>query len=222
MFKYTRASIDAIIDDIKKYCNTFKYVSLLVTIGLFTYASIMKFGYFWVNIGLLIFFVLYGLFELVTFNKNFRTAKKLVRRTYRWTKIAINTISLAGVVYGVYMANNSSSAITIILTTLMIILWVLQVLFEIVLEICENRKDLVIDAWNEDINVMKDGVQNVKDTVMKPINSVNNFIKKVRGEEVEEPEEPKERKKNKNIRRLDEIIEKKRLKKEKAKAKAKA
>lgn len=222
MFKYTRASIDAIIDDIKKYCNTFKYVSLLVTIGLFTYASIMKFGYFWVNIGLLIFFVLYGLFELVTFNKSFRTAKKLVRRTYRWTKIAINTISLAGVVYGVYMANNSSSAITIILTTLMIILWVLQVLFEIVLEICENRKDLVIDAWNEDINVMKDGVQNVKDTVMKPINSVNNFIKKVKGEEVEEPEEPKERKKNKNIRRLDEIIEKKRLKKEKAKAKAKA
>lgn len=221
MFKYTRASIDAIIDDVKKYCNTFKYVSLLVTIGLFTYASIMKYGYFWVNIGLLIFFVLYGLFELVTFNKNFRAAKKLVRRTYRWTKIAINTISLAGVVYGVYMANNSSSAITIILTTLMIILWVLQVLFEIVLEICENRKDLVIDAWNEDINVMKDGVQNVKDTVMKPINSVNNFIKKVRGEEIEEPEEPKERKKNKNIRRLDEIIEQKRIRKEKAKAKTK-
>ncbi len=222
MFKYTRASIDAIIGDIKKYYYTFKYGSLLLTIAFFAYAAIMKYGYFWLNIGLLICFVLYGIFELVTMNKNFRGAKKLIRRTYRWTKIGINTVSLAGVVYGVYMANYSSSAVSIILTTLMIILWVLQVLFEIVLEICENRRDLVVDAWNEDINVMKDGVQTVKDTVMKPINSVNNFIKKVKGEEIEEPEEPKERKKNKNIRRLDEIIEKKRLRKEKAKAKAKA
>lgn len=221
MFKYTRASIDAIIEDIKKYYYTFKFGSLLFTIAYFSYAAIMQYSYLWVNIALLIFFILYGIFELATINKNYRLAKKHIRRTYRWTKIIINTITLAGVVYGIYLANYSSSAISIILATLMIILWVLQVLFEIVLEIIENRRDLVIDAWNEDINVMKDGVQTVKETVMKPINSVNNFIKRVKGEEVEEPEEPKEskeRKKSKSIQRLDEIIEKKKRKKEKTKA----
>jgi len=88
------------------------------------------------------------------------------------------------------LAPGGVSGISIILTTLMIVTWVLEVLLELIIMIIEDKKDLLVDAFNKDIEDIK-----------KPVTKVNNFIRKIRGEEVIE-----EINVSKNIRILEKKI----------------
>ena len=101
--------------------------------------------------------------------------KKRVKKTYKWLKLVIKAFTLSSMLYGIYVASNKIDGITIILATLMIITWVLQLLFEIVIQIFEDKKDLLVAGWNKDIDNLK-----------KPVTAVNNFIKRVKGQEIVE------------------------------------
>lgn len=175
MFKYTKAAVDIIIEDIKKYCNIFKYGSMIFTFAYFIYALYTNNGNVIVNIVLISLFFLYTVLDILTHNKDFKLLKKIIRRSYKSIKLLTKTFSLGVMIYGIYMATTNVSPISIILATLMIILWVLQLLFEIVIEIFNDKKDLLIAGWNKDIENLK-----------KPVTTVNNFIKKVKGEEISE------------------------------------
>ena len=65
--------------------------------------------------------------------------------------------------------------------------WLLGVLTEIVTYFIENRKELIITAFEADI-------ESLKDTVTKPVTVVSDFIKKATGQKIEE-EKPKPTKK---------------------------
>ena len=95
-------------------------------------------------------------------------------------------------IYGIYIASSNVNGVTIILATLMILAWVLELLFEIVIALFEDKKDLLVEGWNKDIEDLK-----------KPVTSVNNFIKKIKGEEVIE-----NTKVSKNIKILEKRINK--------------
>ncbi len=175
VFDYTKTAINIIIKDIKKYYNIFKYSSMIFTMLYFVYVLSNDYGYFGVNLTLLVLFVVYMILDFFTNRKHFKLLKKFVRRSYKGIKFINKTFSLGVMIYGVYVASSNVSGFSIILATLMIITWVLEVILELIVVIFEDKKDLLIEGWNKDIENLK-----------RPITTVNNFIKKVKGEEVEE------------------------------------
>lgn len=173
MFKYTKAAVDIIVEDVKRWSNFFKYGSMIFTLLYFSYSIYLKSGNLIINIVLLSLFSLYTLLDLLTKNKEFKLMKKIIKRSYKVLKLSTKAFTLAVMIYGIYTASHSVSGLSIILATLMIITWVLQLLFEIVIQIFEDKKDLLVAGWNKDIDNLK-----------KPVTTVNNFIRKVKGEEI--------------------------------------
>lgn len=199
MFKYTKASIEMIIDDIKKYSNIFKYSSLIFTVAYFVYALITQTGNFIANIILASLFVIYTIFDFVTLNANIKVAKRIVKRSYTWLKLGIKAFTLGAMIYGIYTATTNVSGISTILATLMIILWIIQVLLELVIEVIENKIDFVVAGWNQDIEDLK-----------KPATVVGDVFKKITGQEVSPAPE-----KSREIQILDKRIAEKQKKKKK-------
>ena len=199
MFKYTRTAIDIIISDIKKFSTIFNYGSLIFTSAYFIYALVTKTGNFIANIILASLFVGYTIFYFVTKSMEMKTAKKVVKRSYKWIKIVIKTFTLGAMIYGIYTATTNVTPISIILATLMIILYVLQILLELACEIVEDKKDLLVEAVAKDIEI-----------VTRPVSAVGNFVKRMKGEEVViEEKEP-----SRELKILEKRMAKNKLKKE--------
>lgn len=199
MFKYTRTAIDIIISDIKKFSTIFNYGSLIFTSAYFIYALVTKTGNFIANIILASLFVGYTIFYFVTKSMEMKTAKKVVKRSYKWIKIVIKTFTLGAMIYGIYTATTNVTPISIILATLMIILYVLQILLELACEIVEDKKDLLVEAVAKDMEI-----------VTRPVSAVGNFVKRMKGEEVViEEKEP-----SRELKILEKRMAKNKLKKE--------
>ncbi len=199
MFKYTRTAIDIIITDIKKFATIFNYGSLIFTSAYFIYALVTKTGNFIANIILASLFVAYTIFYFITKSMEMKTAKKIVKRSYKWIKIVIKTFTLGAMIYGIYITTTNVTPISIILATLMIILYILQILLELACEIVEDKKDLLVEAVAKDMEI-----------VTKPVSAVGNFVKRIKGEEVViEEKEP-----SRELKILEKRIAKNKLKKE--------
>lgn len=199
MFKYTRTAIDIIISDIKKFSTIFNYGSLIFTSAYFIYALVTKTGNFIANIILASLFVGYTIFYFITRSMEMKTAKKVVKRSYKWIKIVIKTFTLGAMIYGIYTATTNVTPVSIILATLMIILYVLQILLELACEIVEDKKDLLVEAVAKDMEI-----------VTRPVSAVGNFVKRMKGEEVViEEKEP-----SRELKILEKRMAKNKLKKE--------
>ena len=199
MFKYTRTAIDIIISDIKKFSTIFNYGSLIFTSAYFIYALVTKTGNFIANIILASLFVGYTIFYFITRSMEMKTAKKVVKRSYKWIKIVIKTFTLGAMIYGIYITTTNVTPISIILATLMIILYVLQILLELACEIVEDKKDLLVEAVAKDMEI-----------VTRPVSAVGNFVKRIKGEEVViEEKEP-----SRELKILEKRMAKNKLKKE--------
>ena len=199
MFKYTRTAIDIIISDIKKFSTIFNYGSLIFTSAYFIYALVTKTGNFIANIILASLFVGYTIFYFITRSMEMKTAKKIVKRSYKWIKIVIKTFTLGAMIYGIYITTTYVTPISIILATLMIILYVLQILLELACEIVEDKKDLLVEAVAKDMEI-----------VTRPVSAVGNFVKRMKGEEVViEEKEP-----SRELKILEKRMAKNKLKKE--------
>lgn len=210
MVKYTVASIELIIADLKRYYQIFRWLSFVVMLAYFIFASIIGLGIRWVNISLAgIIFV----YQTITLFITSRQARKILRRNYARIKLIIRAISLGMLIYGIYEAAATDiKPINIILVTLMIVFWIAQTVFEIILEIAEKEKDLLVAAIKADI-------QDVKDTIKAPVNAVKNAFNFVIGRKEEPKEEEKE---TKEVRRLKKYLEEKEAKKSEAKSKKKS
>jgi hypothetical protein len=184
MFKYTREAIDKIIDDFKILSKVFKYSSQVVTIFYLTYSLIAGVGNVYANIILLCLFVGYTIFDFIIDKQQHKYVEKIVRRTYKWLSIGIKAFTLGVLIYGIYTATSHATPFSIIMATLMIIVWVLQVLLELVIMIVEDEKDLVVAGLKKDI-----------DDIKRPVTDVGNFFRRVTGQEVvvndDEPREIK-------------------------------
>lgn len=177
MFRYTKASLELIMEDIRKYCTIFRYGSLSFTSIYFIYALIAKTGNFYANLVLATMFFAYTAFDLITRKRNVKKVKKVVQRSYSVAKFSIRAFTLGAAIYGLYTATTNVSPISIMLTTLMIIMWVLQVLLELVNYIFEDKKELFLAGINKDLENLR-----------KPVTDVGNFFKKVAGKEIPEPD----------------------------------
>ncbi len=155
MFKYTQATFGKLVDDFKRCVNAFKNASLVFTSIYFIYALINKTGNFYANVVLATLFVAYTIFEIATRNRNMRATRKNVKRGYTWMKILVKAFALGAMLYGLYTATIEATPISIILATLMIILWVLQFLFAVIYEVIKSKFELFKIAIKEDVKRLK-------------------------------------------------------------------
>ena len=151
LFGHTINALNKTIDDFKKASLAFRIATLLISAGYFIYAIVTETGILWANSLSLAILVAYNVFELVADKLEIaKTAKKTVKHAYKWLKIVIKSFTLVVMLYGIYVAADSVNGIRIILATLMIIMWVLQVLLEIVSIVAEHRIKYIIQEFQKD------------------------------------------------------------------------
>lgn len=171
MLNYTKAVIHDTIKDLKRFFFILSLIMQVAYIVYLTYALISKIGNIYVNISLLVLTFAYLVFFIIMYGKKSK-AKRYVRRAYKWSKLTINAFTLGVAVYGIYLTFNNANPLTIVLTAVMVILWILQVLLEIVIYYFENRKDLLISSLELDFEF-----------ITKPANTVSNIVRKISGKE---------------------------------------
>lgn len=202
MFKHTREAFNLILKDCKRYCNFFKIFSLIFTSLYFVYSLLSKTGIVVVNIILATLFVSYTIFELVVKNKGFKATKIVVKRSYKWINLSLKAFTLASMLYGIYTATTNVSAFSTIIATLMIILWVIQVLFELLVEILESKWDMLLSGLKKDF-----------EPITKSVSVVSSILKTVKGKPVKKPEHE-----SKGLKRIEKSLkEKKEIKKQERK-----
>ncbi|MFR1983031.1 MAG: hypothetical protein ACLS4Z_04315 [Christensenellaceae bacterium] len=125
-------------------------------------------------------FLLFRLFLTMTFAGKTSRAKRKKTGTavYVWTKRLIKLFTLGVAVYGICTAVERSPPSLLFLAALMIVGWILQIIFEVLIKILTNRVNFILEGLEADL-----------DNMLKPVRSVGNFFKKVTGKEVAPPKE---------------------------------
>lgn len=205
MFQYTLAVVDKTVRDVKSVGRIISISTQIIYILYLIYAIIAGIGTLWANIALLCVSALYFAFNiycLLKLDGEMQTAKDSVRHAYKTVKLAINAVTLAMTLYGIYIAAKEVSVITIVLAGLSTIGWMFSLLLEITVYFFESRRMLFIEA------LKADGAA-VGETITKPVTIVGDFIKKATGHKTEE-EKPKPTRK---MRILEKLVAKRKARK---------
>ena len=185
MLKYTVATFNKIIDDIKRASFLIDLLVNLLYIVYLVYALAVGSGNPFVNATLcaltVIFFISYVITSL---DEKKKRTRKIVKRTYKRVKMFLDAFSLAIAIYSVYIAAEHATVISILLTVGSLIGWIAKVSFTILASFLEARFKLMIAAFHVDF---------------EPFYKVHNAYKLLIGDEVGEGVSPEMR------RTLDEI-----------------
>ena len=163
MFEYSRAAVGLIVDDLKKMIRV---ISTILSIGVYVYlvvALLLGFGYWQANACLIGIKVLYDIIELCTRSgsKN-KKARKVAKKGYTYTRLIINGITIATTMVNMALNPTTISALAIISTTLLIVVWVLQVLFEVIAFIFEQKIRLLVAGFQRDIKTATAVISSIK------------------------------------------------------------
>lgn len=146
MISYTIAAYTMFISILKKVCKGFQIALSLFTLVYLTFAVITQIGIFPINVTLLVLYFLYTAYLTFFKKKNTNDTTKTVKRVYRITKLVLKAIPLATTLYTLWITTHNTNGLTIIITTLLLILWILQVLMEILIFILESNIKLFTSA----------------------------------------------------------------------------
>ena len=180
MFKYTKAVANDTLQEIKKFLRIFSLVTSLIYIGYLIYAIISKTGNHYANAILFLISVAFFIFSLVADckkEKRILKARRITRRFVVLSKLLIKAYTLGIAVYAIVLSSGETSALSIVLTVLMIVIWIIQVLAELIVYYIEKKIDIFVAAFSMD-----------KEVVDKPVRAVENFVKRVTGHEKTEYE----------------------------------
>ena len=176
MLDYTKSVLVKTVEDLKSIAFYAALTLQILQVGYLIYALCVGLGILAANIILLILTSAYLSFMLYlhwgTVGKKLQT---ILKRVYQWSKRAIKLFTLGVSVYGLWITASETittkSLISIILLVFMLIAWVLEILFSLILMVVERRASLLLDAMKMDF---------------EPVFKAKNFIDKIRGREVEE------------------------------------
>ena len=185
MLDYTQAAFFKIIDDFKKFALIFNFVSQIFYIAYLIYAIATSNGLLAVNIVLLCLSIAYFIFFLIVTlrEKQNKTVKAIVKKIFKYSKLAIKAVTLGITLYGLYYTSKNATLASVMLSALMIVGWLLQIAFEVITVFVESR-----------INLLITGLQTDFDNFMKPIRAVSGFFKKAPVEEEEKELSPRQTK----------------------------
>lgn len=184
MLDYTKAALKQIVEDFKKVDLVRNVLTQILYLVYLMYAIFAKNGIFAVNLTLFVISVAYFAFFLYMTGQENANKKvtKLAATLFKRCKQVIKLFTLGVMLYGVWIAAENVTPLSMILSSLMIVGWVLQILFEIIIKFFAKRANLIIEGLEADYEGMT-----------KPARSVGNFFKKMTGKEVEEKEITKAR-----------------------------
>lgn len=196
MFDYTRVALNKIIEDIKKFIFVFKLVTHIFIIAYLVYDIIRQAGVLWLDIPMLAVSTGYFVFFLIIAKKKKDKSKKklyaILTNVFQRTKLLINLVNIAVLIYGMCVTADHVSHFAIISLALTAIGWLLSVLLEIVVTAIEKRFEFLMEAVQADINPIKSAVT-----------KTGNFFKKITGQETIEITVPTP---SKNRLLLDEMV----------------
>lgn len=209
MFDYTKAIFYKTMSDLKLFARIWTIGTLGVYIAYLIYAIAANSGFLAANIILLVLSLLYFAFYIAVIIKDFELLKarrKLARKTYKYLKYVINSITLITALYSIWLSPYSVHPFKLLITVFMSIMLVVQLALEVSITIIEKRFNMFIEAFNADIEF-----------VTKPVNTVKNVFKKITGQDV-----VTEKERSGDRVYLDELVEQRRDAKSREKAVAKA
>lgn len=191
MIDYTKAAFHKIFNDFKRFFYFFQIGTYIVYLLYLVYALISQRGIVYVNVILLVltaayltFFICYRQSE-----KQNKRLKQTVRKIFKWSKWGIKLFTIGVALYGIYYTAKDVTVISVVLSAFMIIGFVLDILCEGIIYFVKSKANFIYEAIQADV-----------ETTLKPVTTVGNFFKKLKGEEVEVKEPTKNRMK------LDELV----------------
>lgn len=209
MLDYTKAIFNKTLSDLKLFAKIWTISTLAVYISYLIYAIAASSGILAANIILLtlscIYFALY-LYMTITGSDALKSRRKLIKKSYKYSKYVINSVTLATALYSIGVAPESVHPFKLLATVFMAIMLIVQLVLEVSVSIVEKRFNMFVEALRADIEF-----------VTKPVNTVKNVFKKITGQEVEP-----EKEKSKDRIYLDGLVDQGRDEKEKAKVAKKA
>ena len=178
MFDHTRASVDHILMELRRFVFGFRITVQSVYIVYLLFAIFVPMGNLAVNIALLAIGVGYLIFTLIFDageEKRERQTRITVRRWVNYTKLVLKAYALGVVIYTAAISLSHATPVSLLMPAITSVLFLIQVLFEIVLYYVETRAQLLFDSMTMDL-----------EPITKPAARVGDFIRRVKGEEVEE------------------------------------
>lgn len=197
MFDYTKAVFSKTLSDLKLFEKIWSISTLEVYIAYLIYAIASGTGILIANIVLLTLSSLYFVFYLVMTVKGselLKSKRKLIKKTYKYSKYIINAATLATVLYAIARSPYNVHPFKLIVTFFMTMLLLIQFVLEISIAIIEKRFNMFLEAFRADVEF-----------VTKPVNTVKNVFKRITGQEVQPEEEH-----SKDRVYLDSLVQKKR------------
>ena len=182
MLDYTKAALKKTVEDFKKLDYIRNICTQAVDIAYLIYAWIAGAGLLWANIALFSLAAAYFAFFLIAtagVPDGAKRLKKRVRDVFFACKQTVKLFTLGVMIYGIYATTTHVTPLSVILSALMIVGWVLQVIFEVVFRFFLSKAYLIMAGMEADY-----------EQITKPVKTVGNFFKKLAGKEVE-PEKQK-------------------------------
>lgn len=149
MIKNTIASVSIIKRELSFFSFLANLISSIIMIGYLIFSMIMGRGVMGVNISLVALTVFNLAVYLITNSQEDKSAKKLRRRVkhfYRISKIVLNAIPLATVLYILAFTGEEIPRLETVLLPLMIIMWLVQLSLEVATLYIRSRITLFTDA----------------------------------------------------------------------------
>ena len=176
MFDYTRSVFNKTVDDLKSIAFFASLSLQFFQVAYLIYSLCIGSGILLANIILLVLSSAYlGLILYIHWVSITKKAKKLLTNIYRWSKRIVKLFTLGVSVYGLFITASEvvtvKSLISILLLVFMLLAWILDILFSLIVSVIEKRKALFFDAMKMDF---------------EPVLKTKNFFDKIRGKEVED------------------------------------
>lgn len=152
MFENTR---DALLQVKKTFIimfNIFKYGYIFISLLFFIVALINKTGNFVINLITTIIFIIYTVFEISTRNLKIKSARKKVKRIYKWTRLTLKLFIIIAMILGFYSGFDQNSFISKLLLIFMVTLWLIQFTLEIIIFIISSIVKTTIEGIKADVN----------------------------------------------------------------------
>ena len=146
MLKYTKAAIEKVKRDLKIGLVLFETITLALIITYLIFALSLGIGNLIINIVLMVIVSIYFTFYLVNLKFQFKWFRNIVKKYYKIIRLIVLACSLFIALYELYITTNDVNTVTIILITLLIIFWLLQVVIEVIYRLVINEIDLLVQA----------------------------------------------------------------------------
>ena len=230
MFDYTKAIFNKTRKELETAFTVFQFGTQIIYIAYLIFLLFSKQNNIWyLHLSLLLICIPYLVFDLIT-TKNIKELKKakvsLLRKKEHKKRLSaakekrrpivrikfyashcIKLFVLASAFYPIIVSPSTVHPLSVMCTTVMVLLWILQIVLEVIKFILNERYELFIEAIEADVSF-----------ITKPVNTVKNAFKKITGQDIEQDDDTPSRERI----YLDKIVAAERNAKSAKKAAAKA